>query len=350
MHIRTRNVHLAYPAVLDMLEGHGVKRESRNGPVDRFAEPVIIEYTHPTERVCFWPERDANPFFHLIESLWMLAGRNDVAPMSRIVKNMASFSDDGETFHGAYGYRWRRQFKFDQVHEIIKVLKENPDDRRCVLQMWESAIDLNMEGKDFPCNVMATFEIDHRGELNMSVFNRSNDIVWGALGANAVHFSVLQEYMAAYIGVPVGRYYQISTNLHAYLDTLAQVEMLADHRKIGGLRNPHDGLGRVPLVNGDPNMWDRDLDIYWGCMDTIGPGSMDAAEFYDPFFAEVAQPLTVSHYLFKNLKGERKYLESIAWSEKIADEAWRIACVQWIERRYNKWQRAADDGVQYDQK
>ena len=352
MHLKVENVHLAYPRVLDALERHGIRRESRNGPVIRFPEPMTIEYLNPTQRVCLWPERDANPFFHLIESLWMLEGRNDVAQMSRIVKNMESFSDDGETFHGAYGFRWRHQFRFDQLRDIADCLQENPDDRRCVLGMWDPAVDLGRAGKDFPCNVMATFEIDHDGRLNMSVFNRSNDIVWGALGANAVHFSVLQEYMAAWIGVPVGRYFQISTNLHAYLDTLEQVESLSDH--IDPLvpykpHNPLEGLGKLPLVNSPIEIWDRDLHTYWKTMDTIGPGSMDPMLFNDPFFAEVVQPLTMAHYVFKRLRGEEKYLESLPLAERIADEAWRIACVQWIERRHQKWQRAQDDGVQYGQ-
>jgi hypothetical protein len=38
----------------------------------------------------------------------------------------------------------------------------------------------------------------------MTVTNRSNDLCWGMLGANYVHFTILQEYLAARLGV-VGR-------------------------------------------------------------------------------------------------------------------------------------------------
>jgi hypothetical protein len=41
--------------------------------------PVVTCYSAPTQRVLFSPMRDANPFFHLMEALWMLAGRDDVA-------------------------------------------------------------------------------------------------------------------------------------------------------------------------------------------------------------------------------------------------------------------------------
>ena len=42
------------------------------------------------------------------------------------------------------------------------------------------------------------------GRLQMTVHCRSNDIIWGTYGANAVHFSILQEYVAARIGVDLG--------------------------------------------------------------------------------------------------------------------------------------------------
>ena len=51
----------------------------------------------PCERVLLYPERNANPFFHLYESLWMLAGRNDVAGPARYAKNMNNYSDNGVT-------------------------------------------------------------------------------------------------------------------------------------------------------------------------------------------------------------------------------------------------------------
>ena len=68
------------------------------------------------------------------------------------------------------------------------------------------------------------------GVLNMSVTNRSNDIVWGLFGANAVHMSILHEYMAARTESKVGVYTHFSNNAHAYLDTLEKIkEMQPDY-------------------------------------------------------------------------------------------------------------------------
>jgi len=85
----------------------GVAVETRNGSALEFPTPVITTYTHSRERVLFYPERDANPYFHLMESLWMLAGRNDVEWISQFNHRIEEYSDDGDVFHGAYGFRWR---------------------------------------------------------------------------------------------------------------------------------------------------------------------------------------------------------------------------------------------------
>jgi len=215
--LEVRNVHAALPQGLDLIAKHSVSRDSRFGKVLVLPWPVATVYSHPLERVIFWEERDANPFFHLYEALWMLAGRNDVEPLLRYVKTFNQFSDDGETIHDAYGHRWRKRFHgVDQIREIVYALKQNRDDRRCVLQMWSPESDLGRVGKAFPCNLTATFQVGVQGKLDMTVFCRSNDMILGAYGANAFHFSMLLEYMAARIGVEPGVYTQISTNMHIY--------------------------------------------------------------------------------------------------------------------------------------
>ena len=52
-------------------------QESRNGQTMECRTPVTTVYNKPWQRVLFKTERDANPFFHLYESIWMLAGSRD---------------------------------------------------------------------------------------------------------------------------------------------------------------------------------------------------------------------------------------------------------------------------------
>jgi len=331
--IDVRNVHKALPEALYRLRNDGVERESRNGPVTVFPTPVTTVYKEPTERVIFWPQRDANPFFHLFEALWMLAGRNDVAYPASFVKRMRSFSDDGVTFHGAYGHRWINHFGFDQLEVIAARLRANPDDRRNVLAMWDAGEDLGKDGKDLPCNTHAYFSVTANGKLDMTVCNRSNDLVWGAYGANAVHFSILQEYMAAAVGVDVGRYYQVSNNLHAYKDTLDQVAELADQADdplTGSQPSPYEqGIVRpFPLVSTPIDIWRQDLGVFLSDGPIVG--------FRDPFFRRVVTPMHAAYRAYKSQDADRfNAARDILTQCKATD--WRLAATQWIDRREKRY-------------
>jgi hypothetical protein len=246
MELRVRNVQEAYVRGLALLREHGVWEDTRNGRALVLPEPMVTIYDKPIERVLLDPVRDANPFFHLMEAVWMLAGRNDVASLLPFNKALAQYSDNGEWYHGGYGRRWRGWFlhyegsevagRLDQVRRAIELLRANPADRRVVIQMWSADEDLGREGKDFPCNTQLLFRAreqmvqtsgDGDGEprtlLDMTICNRSNDAVWGAYGANAVHFSVLQEFIAAAAGMQTGRMIQLSNNFHAYDAVLEKV-------------------------------------------------------------------------------------------------------------------------------
>lgn len=349
--IKARNVQQALPLALEQLQQGGVHRDTRNGPVLMFPEPVVTVYEKPEERVMFWDCRDANPFFHLVESLWMLGGRNDVEYVSAFVARMKDFSDDGRTFHGAYGFRWREHFGFDQLERIIKALRANKEDRRQVLSMWDATVDLGRVGKDLPCNLQATFQVNSDGKLDMMVTNRSNDMVWGAYGANAVHFSVLQEYVARSVGIQIGRYWQTSANFHAYLSTYEQVKELAafapdpysDRRAPWG-HDPYT-LGEAtafPLMTLTSMLWDEELEQF---LDDPLTNTFD-----DPFFEVVAKPMYRAHEAFKRSKGGDRYDNARLWLEQVAASDWKLAGIEWIERRRAKAsakKKANDDGVTY---
>jgi hypothetical protein len=352
--INARNVQQALPIALEALGRVGVDRDSRNGPVRMFPEPVTTVYRNPRERVMFWAARDANPFFHFWESLWMLAGRDDVEGVARFVNRMRSFSDDGVTLHGAYGRRWRSWFDIDQLPTIIEALKANRDDRRQVLSMWDARTDLGRQGKDLPCNLQAVFGVSVTGALDMMVTNRSNDLVWGAYGANAVHFSMLHEYMANAAGYPVGVYRQVSANFHAYKDTLKQVASIAgaapdpltppEFRMTG--QDPYtDGAVKpYPIMTVDRPTWDRELLMFMSEPNAVG--------FLDPFFRRVAGPIIRAHEVYKESSDASRYAEA---REILADcraTDWKLACTEWLTRREEHFKarlaRANDDGVVYD--
>lgn len=305
-------------------------------------EPVCTVYDNPTERVLFSPTRDANPFFHFFEGLWMLAGRNDLATMLKFNKGMAQYSDDGEYLHGAYGFRWREWFGFDQIDAVLQLLRKEPDSRRAVIAMWSPNGDTIMADggvggincKDVPCNTHLYFKV-RQDKLHMTVCNRSNDMIWGAYGANAVHMSMLQEYMANKLGVGVGIMRQMSDSLHIYLPPHRGGEVWQK------MRDQYEAGSREFGVNHytDPNLkpfpigahhlsWDDDLRYFFLAMDAgVIPSDSD---FETEFFARVVHPL-YDGWLNRSV-------ESV---DKCVAGDWRKAAREWLLRRKD----AKDVGV-----
>lgn len=330
--LKVRNVEVALrEACRAFSEQRGtVTENSRNGKVRRMDGVTVTEYERPDERVLFCPIRDANPFFHFFESLWMIAGRNDVEfPNQFCSGRMSAFSDNGKTLNGAYGARWRRHFGYDQLMEIVSNLRKNPSCRRQVLSMWDPREDLvNMDSKDVPCNDMATFQISD-GQLDMVVFNRSNDLIWGAYGANAVHFSMLHEWMAMMIGCSLGKYTQVSSNTHVYEHHWDMVRRIADRTAdtFTTSRLQQSSYDRtvasLPLLlqEDTPDEWNSDLEVFF----RFGQRN----RFRTRYFNQVVVPLFSS---FTAYARKDKQL-AIKEAEGCLATDWALAASQWLYRR-----------------
>jgi hypothetical protein len=303
----------------------------------------ITEYTCPRERVLFAAERDANPFFHFMESLWILAGREDVAFLVNYNAGMANFSDDGHVFHAPYGFRLRQHFKrfvrllsgpnhstepeyrdLDQIAETIELLKREPDTRRAVMAIWDPAVDCNVQSKDIPCNDLLMFKL-RDGFLNLTVCCRSNDAIWGAYGANAVQFSVIQEFVASAIGADVGTYRQISDSMHVYTANAAW-QRLRNSSYLTSWRDPYSAqhVEPYPILQHDEG-WQ-----YWleHCDKFVRGEPWDGAPM-PAFFVEVAHPLKRAWDEYKH--GRKQ--SALVLLEKCAAADWRRACSEWIQRR-----------------
>lgn len=326
MHLTYRNVNYALPGLVSLFTDsrNVIRRGSRNGPVLVIDEPVIITYSHPTERVLLLSSRDANPFFHLYEALWMLAGQRDVAPLAYYCSRMRGFSDDDITLSGAYGYRWQHSTgDTNQLDILADHLRETPTSRRAVLSMWNVEDDLLYidASKDVCCNLCVVFAV-RDGALDMTVFSRSNDLVWGLLGANAVHFSVLQEYMAARAGVGIGAYHHVTANLHVYPNR-------DDWGRAGEWLAPPGAYPApaVPLVR-DHQRFDEE--VKWVVPAYDGAGRPARPGLKEPFLEYVAAPMFAAYRLHRT---ERETEWAIHTSTHIADPAWRAAAQGWLERR-----------------
>lgn len=185
------------------------------GRVTRELVGRLTTLENPLERYLFLPKRHNDVFAQIAETLWVLAGRNDIAWLSGYLPRAADYSDDGQTWHGAYGPRLRRWAgTIDQLDKVRRLLSQDKTSRRAVMTLFDPSQDF-VDSKDIPCNNWLSWIARDR-KLHLSVAIRSNDAMWGFSGANAFEWSVLQEVMAHWLGLENGGATYFATSFHLY--------------------------------------------------------------------------------------------------------------------------------------
>ncbi len=167
-----------------------------------------------------------NPAFAIAEIFWILTGSNDAEFINFWNPSLPKYAGHGDTYHGAYGFRIINQFGINQLERAYYALKNNPDSRQVVIQIWDAKTDLPDElgmpaSADVPCNLFSMLKI-RDGKLEWSQIMRSNDLYRGT-PYNIVQFTTLQEILAGWLGVDVGGYYQISDSLHVYVSDIPEL-------------------------------------------------------------------------------------------------------------------------------
>lgn len=202
------------PTILSDLREYGEEVGSRNGRVKELLNPQIT-LTQPDHREVLSINRKANVYAQIAETMWVLAGRNDIEWLSAYLPRAPEFSDDGSTWRGGYGPRIRRgHFDVDQLAYVIDTLREDPLSRRAVISIYDPWVD-TVPGKDIPCNDFLQFQ-SRNGQLHLTVTVRSNDAMWGWSGINAFEWSTLQEIVASLLGIHVGDLTFNIGSLHLY--------------------------------------------------------------------------------------------------------------------------------------
>ena len=300
--------------LLTTMPGVARRNQSRNGEVFTVPYPTLLTIKDPTARVLFDPVRDANPFFHVMEFIWMMAGSDDVEFPGKFVKHYKDYAEDDGHVHGAYGRRWRYHFDKDQILTAIKLLKANPKDRQVVLGMWDPDCDLDVLRRDKPCNTQIYLRAD-QGLLDMTVCSRSNDAIWGMLGANVVHMTMLHEFISVATQIPIGVYQVFANNLLVYPHMVKNFEDLWSHpTKHDHYQPDHWDEAYVQpdqlLLNGEePSGFLR------ACEQFIQTPYADHGYY---FLNRVAKPM---HEAFFNDK-----------ADNIDAADWDLACTEWLGR------------------
>ena len=329
--INAENVNDALDQGLRLMAAEGVAVPSRNGMTLELPAPVTTVYKNPAQRVLISSARDANPFFHLMESLWILAGREDVKFLGEFNKRMVDFSDNRIVFNAPYGHRLRKAFGQDQLQRVIDILTKDPNSRQAVCQIWDSA-DLNKDTRDKACNMSIVFRIRNQ-RLDMTVYNRSNDMIWGAYGANVVQFSMIQEYVAASLGVNMGTYSQVSNSFHVYTEGAAGAVYNRTNEGFKGGFNPYDYCySLTKMSHSGMRFFNKDLKQLFTLYDDFGLSEVATCTHWNSaYFEDLVMPMLLV-YLVHKTEGP---VEASKHLKLLVADDWRMACGTWLQTRVN---------------
>ncbi len=203
--------------------------------------------------------RPTNPVVAIARFVWLAAGSNRVEDIAYYEPKVRNFSDDRLSVPGSdYGMRlFQPRPGLNQLKGVVERLRKDPASRQAAAVVWQPEDAVRVSG-DIPCTFGMFFNIrnnpgcplDHSEtdddcrSLNMSLIMRSNN-AFRILPFNIFEFTMLQEMVAAELGVPVGNYYHWASSMHVY-DNANEIGPTRDLGALAG-RNVGDTLIMDPM-------------------------------------------------------------------------------------------------------
>jgi len=161
------------------------------------------------------------------ELLWFLKGETNLDYLHR---NKVTIWDEWADKQGnlgpVYGYQWRSWpapdgRSIDQISNVIKSIKENPDSRRHIVSAWNVG-DLDKMALP-PCHILFQFYVAN-GKLSCQMYQRSADIFLG-VPFNIASYSLLLLMVAQVTGLKPGEFVHTFGDAHIYLNHVEQVKL-----------------------------------------------------------------------------------------------------------------------------
>ena len=117
-----------------------------------------------------------------------------------------------------YGKQWRSWsnnggWAIDQLGNLIKQIKEDPQSRRHILSAWNVA-DIDRMALP-PCHTFSQFYVNNQGELSCNLYQRSADLFLG-VPFNIASYSLLTHMIAHVCDLGVGEFTHTIGDGHVY--------------------------------------------------------------------------------------------------------------------------------------
>jgi len=161
------------------------------------------------------------------ELLWFLKGDTNVKYLQENgVRIWNEWADEKGDLGPIYGKQWVSWQAVDgrvinQIEEAVKLIKNNPDSRRIIVNAWNAG-DLKYMNLS-PCHAMFQFYVAD-GKLSCQLYQRSADVFLG-VPFNIASYALLTMMIAQVCDLEPGDFVHTFGDVHLYKNHLEQTEL-----------------------------------------------------------------------------------------------------------------------------
>ena len=228
-----RPIRTQYEDFMRHVATHGVEKADRTGTGTKsvFGHQMRFDLTEGFPLVT---TKKVHLKSIILELLWFLRGDSNARWLQE--RGVTIWDEwarpDGE-LGPVYGVQWRswptpEGGHIDQIAEVVKALKTNPDSRRLIVSAWNVAALPQMAL--MPCHAFFQFYVapatqpGGRGKLSCQLYQRSADVFLG-VPFNIASYALLTHMMAQQCDLDVGDFIWTGGDCHIYRNHAEQVEL-----------------------------------------------------------------------------------------------------------------------------
>lgn len=171
------------------------------------------------------------------ELLWFLKGDTNINYLKKNgVKIWNAWADENGDLGPIYGHQWRNWNSegIDQISDLIKAIKTNPNSRRMIISAWNPSVlpDTSVSFSENvannkaalpPCHAFFQFYVAD-GKLSCQLYQRSADIFLG-VPFNIASYALLVLMIAQVCDLEVGEFIHTFGDAHIYNDHSEQIAL-----------------------------------------------------------------------------------------------------------------------------
>ncbi len=161
------------------------------------------------------------------ELIWFLQGDTNIKYLKdNGVRIWDEWADENGNLGPVYGHQWRSWPKpdggqIDQISQVVKQIKTNPDSRRIMVSAWNVA-DVERMALP-PCHSLFQFYVAD-GRLSCQLYQRSADIFLG-VPFNIASYALLTLMMAQVCDLQPGDFVHTFGDAHLYNNHIEQTNL-----------------------------------------------------------------------------------------------------------------------------